>query len=112
MYTLQRALEDSAKLIRRFSPDEEVAYDFTEENYLAKTRERDTDYPQVLVAPDRIWRASPDAMDISDQVVMSVLHEEAHLRGIQSEKRAEDWAYQKYRKESKSYVPRIVRRRR
>ena len=62
MYTLQRALEDSAKLIRRFSTDEEVAYDFTEENYLAKTRERDTDYPQVLVAPDRIWRASPDAM--------------------------------------------------
>ncbi|MCJ7609201.1 hypothetical protein MUP00_05980 [Candidatus Bathyarchaeota archaeon] len=60
-------VEDSPRLIKRFSGDEEVAYDFEEAGYLAKTRDRDTDYPQILVAPDRMGDNASE-----DQVVISV----------------------------------------
>ena len=102
-------IEDSAKLIDQFAGDEEVAFDFEEEGYIAKTREMDSPaIAQILVAPDLIWKH--DNIDVEDQVVISALHEEAHVRGIKSEKKAEDWAYAMYRDGSRSFQPRLSRR--
>lgn len=99
-------VEDSDKLITRFNGDEEVEYDFREAGYLAKTRERDSDYPQILVAPDLIWNKSSE-VSIEDQIIISVLHEENHLCGIKSERKAEMLAYQRYKTQSKSFAPRL-----
>ena len=101
-------IEDSEKLIKRFESDEEVEHDFREEGYLAKTRDRDTDAPQILVAPDLI--ADIEDFDVEDQIIISALHEEGHLLGFKSEKKAEEWAYRMYRQRSKSFKPRLTRR--
>lgn len=103
-------VEDSAKLIKRFDGDEEVEYDFTEGGFIAKTRDRESPCPQILVAPDIIWQKLPSEIDISDQIVLSTLHEEAHVEGIQNERKAEAWAYNMYRSFSKSFAPRLTRK--
>lgn len=100
-------IEDSEKLIERF--DEEVEYDFMEEGYLAKTRNIDTpEIAQILVAPDLIHQK--DSLDVEDQVIISALHENAHIIGIDDEEDAEQFAYKEYKENSKSYVPRLTRR--
>lgn len=79
---------DTGPLIRRFGNDEEVRYDFEEAGYIAKTKDRETPYPMVLIAADK----HPTV----DQVIMSALHEVAHLRGMHAERKAEDWALRQY----------------
>ncbi len=82
---------DTPNLIREFTGDEEVEYDFTEEGYLAKMKDRETRHPMLLVAADK----HPD----EDQVVLSVLHEVGHLKlKTNNEKKVEEWAYKQYRK--------------
>lgn len=81
---------DTSRMIEEFEGDEEVEYDFTEGHYLAKTKDRDTDNPLILVAADK----HPS----EDQVILSILHELGHLvLRSRSERKVEDWAYRKYR---------------
>jgi len=75
---------DVVDLINMFPGDEEVEYDFIEEGYVAKMRNRDEENPQILVASDLCTN--------EDEVGISIFHELAHHRGIQSEGKAENWA--------------------
>ena len=79
------------KLIKTFASDEEVEYDFTEEGYIAKTRDRDEEFPQILIASDK-----HDGN--VDEMVISVLHELEHVRGERSEAKAEDKAQERFYK--------------
>ncbi len=103
-------IEDSNLLINRFE-DEEVAYDFMEEGYIGKTRE--IEYPpfcQILVEPDLIRENIGDLDEyVDDQVIISVLHEEAHVRGIDDEREAENWAYKRYKHDSVSFPANLYR---
>lgn len=79
------------QLVRTFINDEEVEYDFLEEDYIAKTRDRDEEFPQILIASD-LHEGDEDEM------VISVLHELEHIRGELNEKKAEANARKMFRK--------------
>jgi len=84
---------DVKDLIKQFPGDEEVEYDFTEEKYLAKMRNRYEENPQILVAADSIAKYP---VDVDNEIGISIFHELAHHRGIQNEKKAESWARQRW----------------
>lgn len=86
---------DVKNLVKQFPGDEEVEYDFIEEGYLAKMRNRYEENPQILVAADTITKESFDA---DSEIGISIFHELAHHRGVQEEKKAETWARKQWSK--------------
>lgn len=86
---------DVEDLIKQFPNDEEVEYDFIEECYVAKMRNRYEENPQILVAADTIAKES---FNTNSEVGISIFHELAHHRGIQDEKKAETWARKQWAK--------------
>jgi len=92
---------DTKDIIKEFEGDEEVEYDFTEEGYLAKMRERDSDYPMVLVAADKHHGDE-------DQIIISIMHEIGHLKfDTNDEEKVEDWAYKQLLRTGDSHTTRL-----
>lgn len=91
---------DTKDIIKEFEGDEEVEYDFTEEGYIAKMRDRYTDEPMILVVADK----HPN----EDQIILSVMHEIGHLKlDTNDEEKVEDWAYKQLLKTGDSYITRL-----
>jgi hypothetical protein len=81
--------------LKEFEGDEMVRYRLVEEKRLGMTRNRDAheldpEVPrQILAVTDHPNYRLLYKEEIEDQIILTVLHEHAHLKGIESEAKAE-----------------------